>query len=125
MHGVLHPKSDIDSVYLSREMGRRRLINCEGSVRMKKKKKKNLGWYVRNLVESLIEGVKATEKIGYNDTVNKKEFKRRWVNEKKQLWKSKRIYGQFVREMPETKDEKETWYWLRKTYLKVEAEAML
>ena len=69
--------------------------------------------------------MKATEKIGYNNAVNKKEFKRRWVNEKKELWKSKRIYGQFVREMPETKDEKETWYWLRKTYLKVEAEAML
>ena len=35
------------------------------------------------------------------------------------------MYGQFVREMPETKDEKETWYWLRKADLKVETEAML
>ena len=122
IHGALHPKSDIDRVYLSREMGGRRLINCEGSVRMKKN---NLGWYVRNLVEPLIEGVKAAEEIGYNDTVSKKEFKPRWMNEKKKLWKGKRMYGQFVREMPETKDEKETWYWLRKTDLKVEAEPLL
>ena len=35
------------------------------------------------------------------------------------------MYGHFVREMPETTDEKETWYWLRKSDLKVEAEAML
>ena len=35
------------------------------------------------------------------------------------------MYGQFVREMPETKNEKETWYWLRTTDLKVEAEAIL
>ena len=35
------------------------------------------------------------------------------------------MYGQFVREMPETKDEKETWHWLRKADLKVETEAML
>ena len=35
------------------------------------------------------------------------------------------MYGQFVREMPETTDEKETWYWLRKADLKVETEAML
>ena len=35
------------------------------------------------------------------------------------------MYGQFVREMPETKDEKETWHWLRKAALKVETEAML
>ena len=27
------------------------------------------------------------------------------------------MYGQFVREMPETTDEKETWHWLRKADL--------
>ena len=35
------------------------------------------------------------------------------------------LYGQFVRKMPETKDEKETWYWLRKADLKVLTEATL
>ena len=35
----------------------------------------NLGWYVRNSVEPLIEGMKAAETIKCNDTVNKKEFK--------------------------------------------------
>ena len=72
MHGALHPKSDIDRVYLSREMGGRRLISCEGYIRMKEN---NFGWYVRNSVEPLIEGVKAAETIDYNNTMNKKEFK--------------------------------------------------
>ena len=68
----------------------------------------NLGWYVRNSVEPLIEGVKEAETIEYNNTVNKKEFKQSWMREKKELWKKKkkRMYGQFVREMPETTDEK-------------------
>ena len=35
------------------------------------------------------------------------------------------MYGQFVREMPETADEKETWNSLRKADLKVQMEAML
>ena len=35
------------------------------------------------------------------------------------------MYGQFVREMPETTDEKETLCWLKKADLKVETEAML
>ena len=35
------------------------------------------------------------------------------------------MYGQFVREMPETTVEKETWCWLIKADLKVETEAML
>ena len=79
MHGALHPKSDIDGVYLCREMGGRGLISCEGCIRMEEN---NLGWYVRNSVEPLIEGVKAAETIECNDTVNKKEFKQRWMREK-------------------------------------------
>ena len=47
------------------------------------------------------------------------------MREKKDIWKNKRMYGQFVREMPKRKDEKETWCWLRKADLKVETEAML
>ena len=35
------------------------------------------------------------------------------------------MYGQFVREIPETRDEKEIWYWLRKADLKIEKEATL
>ena len=35
------------------------------------------------------------------------------------------MYGQVVTEIPETTDEKETWYWLRKADLKVETDVML
>ena len=97
MHGVLHPKSDTDRVYLSSEMGGRGLISYEGCIRMEEN---NLGWYVRNSVETLFEGVKAAETIEYNDTVNKKGFKQRWMREKKELQKNKRMYRQFEREMP-------------------------
>ena len=88
MHGVLHPKSDIGRVFLSREMGARGLVSCEGCIRMEEN---NFGWYLRNSVEPLIEDVKAAETVEYNDAVNKKEFKQRWVSEKKELWKNKRM----------------------------------
>ena len=61
-------------------MGGRRLISCEGCIKMEE--------------NNLTEGVKAAETIEYNDTVNKKEFKQRWKNEKKELWKNKRMYRQ-------------------------------
>ena len=35
------------------------------------------------------------------------------------------MYRQFVREMPETTDEKETWNWLKKANFRAETEAML
>ena len=105
MNGVLHSKSDVDRVYLSRGMGERGLISCEGYIRMEEN---NLEWYVKNSIEPLIEGVKAVERIEYNDTVNQKEYKQSWMREKEELLKGKRIYGQFVREMREITDGKET-----------------
>ena len=51
----------------------------------------NLGWYVRNSVEPLIEGAKAAETIEYNNTVNKRKFKKRWLRKKRELWKNKKM----------------------------------
>ena len=82
IHGPLHHKSDVDRVYLSREMGGRELISCEGCIRMEEN---NLGRYVRNSVGALIEGVKAAETTEFNHRVNKKEFKHSWMRKKKEL----------------------------------------
>ena len=59
-HGMLHPKSDVDSVYLSRIMGGRGLLSCERYIRMEEN---NSRWYVTNCAEPLIKGVKAAETI--------------------------------------------------------------
>ena len=70
--------------------------------------------------------MKAAETIECNDALNKKEFKQRLMRKrKKKLWKNRRMYRQFEREMPETTDEKETWYRLTQAELKVETEAVL
>ena len=69
-------------------MGGRGLISCERCIRMEEN---NLGWYVRNSVEPLIEGAKAAETIEYNNTVNKRKFKKRWLRKKRELWKNKKM----------------------------------
>ena len=84
MHGALHPKSAVDRVYRSRKMGGRGLISCEGCIRMEEN---NLGWYVRNSVEPLIESMKAAETIECNDTV--RWDSNRWIREKKEIRKKK------------------------------------
>ena len=58
MHGALHPKSDVCRLYPGREMGGRGLISYAGCIRIKKN---NLGQYVRNSFEPLIEGMKAIQ----------------------------------------------------------------
>ena len=55
LYGALHPKSDVDRVYLARQKGGRGLISCEMCV---KAEENNLAWYVRNSNERLMAGVR-------------------------------------------------------------------
>lgn len=50
----------------------------------------NLGLYVKNFVEPLFEAAIAAETLKYK-TVNKNEFRRKWMNEKKGNRKDKGI----------------------------------
>ena len=44
MHKGLHPKSDVDKLYVSRKEGGRGLVSCESTIR---NEEYNLGWYIR------------------------------------------------------------------------------
>ena len=48
------------------------------------------------------------------DTLTSGEFKKQIERELKQTWTEKKLYGQFVREMPENVDKNKTWQWLSK-----------
>ena len=66
--------------------------------------------------------LKGLEKVGIVKTENLKEkedFKKNSQNEFKNKWHEKRMYGQFVREMPEEIDKDLSWKWLVLSDLKV------
>ena len=46
-------------------------------------------------------------------------LKKQIEQERKQNWTEKKMYGQFVREMPENVDKNKTWQWLSKCDLKI------
>ena len=58
LHGALHPKSDVDRLYLPRQKGGKGLICCEMCVKVEKT---NLAWYVKNSNARLMEGVRKTK----------------------------------------------------------------
>ena len=114
MHGALHPKSDVDRIYMPRAKGERGLITCENCIRSEGT---NLGWYMKNSVEKLLEGIKLIGVIDVDYCVDKDEYKKRRMEQMEKGWKEKVMHGQLLREMGEGVDKRETWRWLRKADL--------
>ena len=72
--------------------------------------------------------LKGLEKVGIVKTENRKEkedFKKNSKNEFKNKWHEKRMYGQFVREMPEEIDKGLSWKCLMQSDLKVQIEGTI
>ena len=84
LYGALHPKSDVDRVYLSRHKGGRGLITCEMCV---KAEENNLAWYNRNSNERLMTGVRKIKILDTEAAKEKNEFKRDRQNASLNRWK--------------------------------------
>ena len=54
--------------------------------------------------------------------MEKEDFKKNSQDEFKNRWHEKRMYGQFVREMPEETGKDLSWEWLKQSDLKVQTE---
>ena len=122
MCGALHSKSDIHRLYLKRKHGGRGLISIETCVRSEEN---NLSLYVRESNEMLLKCVKKVGFVKTESLMEKEDFKKNSQNEFKNKWHEKRMYGQFVREMPEEIDKDLSWKWLVQSDLKVQTEATI
>ena len=122
MYGGLHPKSDVDRLYVKRKEGGRGLISVERCIR---EEENSLRFYVANSEENLIRGVLTAETINTRETITSVEFKKQREKELKEKWSEKRMHGQFIRETTEKVDKEKSWQWLSSGDLKVGTEALL
>ena len=73
MHKGLHPKSDVDRLYVSRKEGGRGLVGCESTIGSEEN---ILGWNLKNSNENLLQGVIHVKIL---------KFKRERVSQRKTL----------------------------------------
>ena len=90
MYGGLHPKSDVDRLYVKRKEGGRGLISVEQCIR---EEENSLGFYVANSEENLIRGVSAAETINTRETITSVEFKKQKAKELKEKWSEKQMHN--------------------------------
>ena len=80
---------------------------------------------MRGSNEMLLKGVKKVGIVKTEYLMEKEDFNKNSQNEFKNKRYEKRMYGQFVREMPEEIDKDLSWKWLVQSDLKVQTEATI
>ena len=112
MHKALHPRDDVDRLYVSRKEGGRGLISIKDSVDASIQRLED---YIEKHEQGLITTIR-------NDTDN--TIDERMTTTRKQKWEEKQIYGRFKR-LKNNISHQKTWTWLRKGNLKRETESSL
>ena len=91
MHKGLHPKSDVDRLYVSRKEGGRGLVGCESTIGSEEN---ILGWNLKNSNENLLQGVIHVKILKFKrESVSKKNFKKSLNEKKVENCKRKQMYG--------------------------------
>ena len=122
MHNVLHPKSNVDRLYIPRKEGGRGLQGVKEAVKVT-----NLGLenYVKQSRERLLTAARSVD-IDLIEPIRKTtiEAKKQTKEERTISWEEKMLHGQFVRQTKEVGNQ-DRWQWLRNGTLKRETESLI
>ncbi len=122
IYGGLHPRADIDRLYIPREKGGRGLHDIKEAIESEE----------RSLIEHLWttkeDHLTAAAKRGglYNAKTEAHEaWKKNKAEERLQSWKNKPLHGQYPRQVEAITSTEHCYKWLKKVNLKIETEALL
>ena len=111
MHKALHPRDDVDRLYVSRKEGGRGLTSIED----------NVDASIRRLEDYIEKNEGGLITANRNDTDNTMD--NRMTITRKQKWEGKQLYGRFKRQINQISHDK-TWTWLKKGNIKRETESL-
>ena len=112
MHKALHPRDDVDRLYVSRKQGWRGLASIEDTFDASLQR-------LEDYIEKHEPGLITTIRKDTDNTIDE-----RMTTTRKQKWERKQLYGRFKRLINNISHQK-TWTWLRKGNLKRETESLL
>ena len=112
MHKALHPRDDVDRLYVSRKEGGRRLASIEDSVDASIQR---LDDYIEKHDRGLITAIRKNTDNTMDDKMS---------TTRKQKWGKNQLYDRFKRLIHNVSHQK-TWGWQRKGNFKRETESLL
>ena len=118
IYGALHPKSDVDRLYIPRKEGERGLISIEDCVELAIR---DLEVYVHGSEERWIQAARG-EKIDGLEAVS--VLKRSKKEKRLEGWEEKVLHGQYLRHTEKVRSN-QCWAWLQNGDLKKETESLI
>ena len=118
MYGALHPKSDVDRLYIPRKEGGRGLISIEDCVELAIR---GLEVYVHGSEERLMQAARGDKIDGLEAASVLKTSKK---EKRLEDWEVKVLHGQYVRQTKEVRSD-HCWAWLQNGDLKRERESLI
>ena len=118
IYGGLHPKSDVDRLYIPRKDGGRGLIAIEDCVELAVR---GLEVYVHGSEERLLQAARGDREDGLEAASVLKKAKK---EKRLQDWEEKALLGQYLRQTKEVRSE-QSWVWLQNGDLKRETESLI
>ena len=118
IYGALHPKSDVDRLYIPRKEGGRGLISIKDCVELAIR---GLEVYVHGCEETLIQAARG-DKIDGLEAAS--VLKRSKIEKRLKDWEEKVLHGQYLRQTKEVRSD-QCWAWLQNGDLKRETESLI
>ena len=115
----MHPKADVDRLYVHRKDGGRVLMSIEDTIAYEEH---SINFYILNNSNEVMSSIKKCIKI--NKECLKAEFKVEQKEERKEKWANRFMHGQFTRQIKEFASKK-SWQWLKRGCLKRQTESLL
>ena len=118
MHKGLHPRSNVDRVYIPRSEGGRGLQSVEDIIELAIL---GLQRYVQDSDERLIAAARGNEQKEFE---TEKELKEKKKNTRKEGLRQKMLHGQYDRQTEEVRGT-DSWTWLKEGNIKRETENLI
>ena len=119
MNQALHPRSNVDRLYLPRSEGGRGLLSIEECVNIEKR---SLGLYLKENEDEWLRN--AWEEGLIEENEHPKAYKEKTSKTRMERWQNKPMHGQFLRDTKNLASNN-TWEWLQRGELKKETEGMI
>ncbi|XP_062816932.1 uncharacterized protein LOC134293409 [Anolis carolinensis] len=120
IHHSLHPRSDVDRLYLPRRSGGRGLLQVKQAV---KEEEHALAEYVKQSEEPALIEVKNQKLLKAQQTKN--QYKKATLQTRADSWHNKTLHGKFLDKIEGKADKEKTWLWLTNGTLKKETEGLI